>query len=213
MTKIYFIRHGESIGNAQQRFLGHTDLDLTELGYKQAEATAEFLSDVKIDKIYSSSLMRAMNTAKPNGRIRGIEVEGRDSLREIYCGDWENMICSDIEAKYGELYTYDWPQKYGTFAFPGGESTVGAGKRFYGEVLLLAKENLGKTLLIVAHGAVIRSFWALISGISPEEISEKLPFATNASVSLCEFDGEKFYPRDYSLDVHLQSVGITKIKF
>ena len=51
MTKIYFIRHGESIGNAQQRFLGHTDLDLTELGYKQAEATAEFLSDVKIDKI------------------------------------------------------------------------------------------------------------------------------------------------------------------
>ena len=80
-------------------------------------------------------------------------------------------------------------------------------------IKLLAKENLGKTLLIVAHGAVIRSFWALISCISPEEISKKLPFATNASVSLCEFDGEKFYPRDYSLDAHLESVGITKIKF
>ena len=55
-TKIYFIRHGESQANAQNVFIGHTDLDLTEKGHKQAQKTAEFLKDVSVDKIYSSDL-------------------------------------------------------------------------------------------------------------------------------------------------------------
>ena len=50
-TKIIFIRHGESLGNANKTFLGHTDLDLSELGYKQAEATAKHLKNEKIDVI------------------------------------------------------------------------------------------------------------------------------------------------------------------
>ena len=65
-TKIYFIRHGESLGNAARKILGHTDLDLSELGYRQAFATAEHLKDIHIDVIYSSDLMRAMHTAEPN---------------------------------------------------------------------------------------------------------------------------------------------------
>ena len=210
---IYFIRHGQSIGNAQFRFLGHTDLDLTELGLEQAKATAEYLRDVDFDQIYSSSLLRAYNTAKANADLRSMEVVPRDGLREAFCGDWENMICSDIEKQYGELYTYDWPHRYGTFAFPNGESTVGAGERFYNEVVSIARNHLDKKILIVAHGAVIRSFWAIISGISPEEISEKLPFATNASVSIAEFDGKKFTPVEYSIDAHLSSIGITKVGF
>ena len=213
ITKFYFIRHGQSLGNAQYRFLGHTDLDLTELGYKQANATADFLSDVKFDAIYSSSLIRAFNTAVPNAKRRGLEVIPRLGLREIFCGEWENMLCDDIEKKYGELYTFEWPKRYGTFAFPGGESTVEAGKRFYKEIVTIANENSYNTVLIVAHGAVIRSFWSIISGIAPEEISDKLPFATNASVSIAEFDGTAFTPIEYSIDDHLSDVGITSIKF
>ena len=212
-TKIIFIRHGQSLGNAQLRFLGQTDLDLTELGYKQAEATAEFLKDEQIDVIYSSPLIRAYNTAVPHGRLRGIEVTPRVGLREIYCGDWEGMVCSDIEKKYGELYTVDWPHRFGTFVFPGGESSIDCGKRFYDAVFEIANENLGKSILIVAHGAVIRMFWAMISGILPEDVSAKLPFATNASVSYAEFDGERFIPKKYSVDSHLSGVGITSIKF
>ena len=212
-TKIYFIRHGQSLGNATLTFLGHTDLDLTELGYNQARITADFLSDIHFDKIYSSSLLRAYNTAIPNAEKRGISVIALDELREIFCGDWEGMTCADIEAKYGELYTYEWPNRYGTFEFPNGESTVRAGERFFTEVKRLALANPDKTILIVSHGAVIRSFWSIISEIIPEEISERLPFATNASVSIAEFDGEKFTPLEYSLDGHLSKIGITKINF
>ena len=211
--KVYFIRHGQSLGNAEFRFLGHTDLDLTELGYAQAEATSDYLSDVRFDAIYSSDLLRAYNTAVPNAKKRNLSVIPREGLREVFCGDWEGMICADIEAKYGSLYTFEWPMRYGLFAFPGGESTVAAGDRFYKEVLSICKENIGKNLLVVAHGAVIRSFWSIISGISPKDIAEKLPFATNASVSIAEFDGELFSPIEYSIDSHLSGVGITSIKF
>ena len=55
-TKLIFLRHGQSIGNLERRLLGHTDLDLSELGYRQAESAAYALKDEKIDFIYSSSL-------------------------------------------------------------------------------------------------------------------------------------------------------------
>ena len=63
-TELYLIRHGQSLGNFERRFLGHTDLDLTPLGYKQAQCAAAFFKDIKIDAVYSSDLLRAFNTAK-----------------------------------------------------------------------------------------------------------------------------------------------------
>jgi len=213
VCKIYIVRHGESLGNVAFTFLGHTDLDLSEKGYIQAKCTADYLSNVHIDSIYSSDLKRAFNTAVPNAEIRGMNVISRVDLREIFAGEWENLTCSEIEEKYKDLYTVGWQKEYGTFAFPGGESTIDAGKRFHDALLKISKENIGKSILIAAHGAVIRSFWAMISGISPEEISQKLPFASNASVSTLNYDGNKFIPIEYSYDEHLSGVGITKIIF
>ena len=81
-TRLFLVRHGESIGNAQRCFLGHTDLDLTEYGYRQAKCTADFLSDIRIDEVYSSSLIRAYNTALPNAAMRSLTVKRSDMLRE-----------------------------------------------------------------------------------------------------------------------------------
>ena len=63
-TKIILVRHGQSQGNAIRVLLGHTDLDLTELGFRQAACTAEALRHERIDVIYSSDLKRAMSTAR-----------------------------------------------------------------------------------------------------------------------------------------------------
>ena len=82
-----FVRHGQSLGNKERAFLGHTDLDLSVLGYEQAELTAEFLKDRKIDKIYSSDLMRAYHTSLPLANILKLEPEKQEELREIF-GDY-----------------------------------------------------------------------------------------------------------------------------
>ena len=211
-TIIYFIRHGQSLGNANLTFLGHTDLDLSELGYAQARATADFLSKKQIDLIFSSDLCRAYNTAAPHAFLRGLEVFGRAGLREAFVGEWEGLTTAEIEEKYGDLYRVDWRNRFGVFSFPGGESIIGAGERFYKEMLGICVENPGKSILVATHAAVLRSFWAKISGIAPQEIAEKLPFPSNASVSVAEFDGERFVPLEYSLDSHLSEVGITRVK-
>lgn len=211
-VKIIIIRHGQSLGNLNRIFLGHTDLDLSDLGYRQANATAEHLKDEKIDKIYSSDLIRAMNTASPHGKIHNLEVISDKDLREAYVGEWENMNVDDIIEKWGrEVFVDQWKNNFGCFSFPGGESTRAAGDRFFTRLVQLCSENEGKTILISSHAAIIRSFWAIISGIPAEEVSEKIPFPTNASYSICYYQNGQISPYSYSNDDHLSDVGITKV--
>lgn len=211
-TTIYIVRHGQSLGNSTRTFLGHTDLDLSELGYMQANATANELKNVKFDKIYSSDLIRAYNTAIPHSNIHNLEIISDKNLREAYAGEWENLLVDEIIAKWGvEFFKKEWADNFGNFVFPSGESVKGAGERFYNEILNISKENPGKIILICAHAAVIRSFWAIISDISSDDVSRCIPFPTNGSYSICSFENGKIVPLSYSNDDHLYEVGITKV--
>lgn len=213
-TKLIFIRHGQSIGNATHTLLGHTDLDLSELGFAQARATAEHLKNEKIDAVYSSDLKRAMSTAEPHAALRGLTVNPDKQLREVYLGEWENMTVDEVIERYGEsTYKIDWIENFGTFVFPSGESVWEAGERFKKETRKLAEENLGKTLLMVAHAAVIRAFFANIYGYTKEECSAKIPFPVNASYSVAYYENGEFTVEKYSIDEHLSEVGITKINW
>ena len=103
-TEIYIVRHGESLGNKEKIFLGQTDRDLTKLGYKQAELTAEFLRETKIDAVYSSSLIRAVNTAKAIANLKGLDVIKCSNLREINAGDWEGRSYENIAEVYPKMW-------------------------------------------------------------------------------------------------------------
>lgn len=206
------IRHGQSIGNLTKTFLGHCDLDLSDLGYKQAECTANRLKNDKIDIIYSSDLSRAYNTALPNAKIRNIDVIPSKSFREVYVGEWENMKMDDIIAKWGrEEYYINWVEGFSTFKFPSGESVFDAGRRFYNEVRCICDNNPGKTILISSHAAIIRSFWALISHEPFDVACKNITFPSNASFSICEYENGVFNQKEYSIDDHLNDIGITKV--
>ena len=213
ITKIIVIRHGESLGNAKRIILGHTDLDLSEHGYLQAKTTANYLKNEKIDVIYSSDLKRAYNTALPHAEIRSLEVITDKQLREIFVGDWEGLHVDEIIKKWGrEAFEDDWHGHFGTFTFPNGEFIQDGGRRFYNRVCELAEQNKGKTILITAHAAVIRAFWTIITNTPWENAVKDVPFATNASFSVCYYNGETIKPDVYSFDDHLIEVGITKVK-
>ena len=200
--KFYLVRHGQSLGNLNRIYLGHTDVDLSELGYKQAEITAEHLRGVHFDSIYSSDLKRAHNTALPHARIRNIPVIDSMELREIFLGDWENVPIDELKTRPD--FTVGWTKHYGTFKVPGGEGVMEAGERFKNEVERIAKENPDKCILIAAHAAVIRIFFAIISGIKPEDVADAIPFPTNASYSTLTYRDGKFYPEEYSCDSHFK---------
>ena len=206
-TKLLIVRHGESLGNATRTFLGHTDLDLSERGYAQAERTAEFLANEKIDKVYSSSLVRAYNTALPHAKLRGLCVVRSDQLRELYAGDWENMKVQDIIEKYGDLYTVEWRQRFGVCdKIPNAETVPQLAERIYKEILRIARDNEGCTVLIGTHAAAARAFFGKTMCIAQDELADILPFPDNASVSVVYFDGERLIPGEYSHSNHLTDI-------
>lgn len=213
-TVIYLVRHGESIGNKMKIALGHTDLPLTELGVEQAEMTAKSLKDVVFDVIYSSDLKRAMQTAEPHARLRGMKVIGVEGLREMFCGEWENQPMETVIERDPEAFYVHWRKIFGNFQMPGGESVPEAAERFYVTLRSIAEKHPGQTLLIASHAAVIRGTWGhKILGLKGEEIGSKLPFPSNASYSVLEYENGKFTPVSYSNDEHLRAAGIcTEIK-
>ena len=207
MTKIIIIRHGESESNRLHCLAGHLDLDLTEIGYSQAEETAAYLASERIDAVYSSSLQRAMHTAEPHAKRRGLAVVASDALREAQCGEWEGRRVAELAVEYPESYAIGFLKKFGTCEIPGGESIPACGKRVYDEILRIAKAHKDETVLLVSHGGAIRIFWAMISGIAAEDITdENLPYPTNASFSTVLFDGERLIPHEYSNDKHMTTV-------
>jgi broad specificity phosphatase PhoE len=212
-TKIIIIRHGESLGNLHQIMLGHTDIDLAPRGYLQAEAAAEYLKDEKIDTIYSSDLIRARHTAEPHAKLRGLDVITSRNLRECYVGDWENVPLDEIVEKWPDLFFEGWRKSFGTFRIPGGESVQEAAARFEAEVIRIAKDNIGKTVLIAAHAAVIRGFWGKITKTPPENLATTYLYPTNASCSFVWYNGDELVPLEYSVDEHLSEIGTIKFKY
>ena len=202
-TTIYLIRHGESVGNLNRICLGHTDLDLTELGRKQAECTAEALSDVEISAIYSSDLIRAVHTAEPHALKRGLNITKNSDFRELFFGNWENASVLMLKECFHEQFMIGWRQNFGTFTAPNGESVVEMAERMARGLKKAATEHPGKKILVTSHAAAIRALWGKISGYKPSEWAEAYPFPTNASYSVLEYDGEFLVPVSYSNDSHL----------
>ena len=203
MAKIYVIRHGESVGNLHRICLGHTDLDLTDLGLMQAEKTAQALSDVNFSAVYASDLIRAVHTAEPHARKRGLEVNKNEAFRELYFGNWENASVLMLKEKFHEQFMIGWRQNFGTFTAPEGESVVAMADRMAAGLEKIASLHLGETILVTSHAAAIRALWGKISGYEPHEWAEAYPFPTNASYSVLEYDGKSLKPVSYSNDSHL----------
>ena len=203
VTKIYVIRHGESVGNLHRICLGHTDLDLTDLGLKQAECTAEALSEVKFDAIYSSDLIRAVHTAEPHAKIRGLEVKTSNNFRELYFGEWENASVAYLKEEHHEEFMIGWRQNFGTFTAPDGESVVHMAERMAEGLKNIARTHVGESILVASHAAAIRALWGKISGYEPSEWAGAYPFSTNASYSVLECENGVLKPVSYSNDGHL----------
>lgn len=103
-THVVIIRHGQSQGNAEGRFGGHTDTPLSPRGRKQAQATARALASEKFSAIYSSDLPRAIETASPLAKLVGVPLETSDALRERSVGVMEGLTFEEAAEQHPEQY-------------------------------------------------------------------------------------------------------------
>ncbi len=103
-TRILLVRHGQSEGNAEGRFGGHTATPLSARGRKQAQRAARALASEKITAIYSSDLLRAVETAEPLAQATGLEVRRTTAFRERSVGVMEGLTFEEAAAEHPEQY-------------------------------------------------------------------------------------------------------------
>lgn len=154
--EIYLLRHGQTDGNVNKTYSGWTDSKLTELGKQQAVDAHLRFEDVSFDVVYSSSLSRALDTARV---FTDKEIIVEDDLREMHFGLMEGMTYEEILDKYPD-HAKQWQETTANYTFPEGESL----RSFYDRVVetydqIIKKHDVDK-LLIVAHSGVIRSIIA-----------------------------------------------------
>jgi broad specificity phosphatase PhoE len=103
-THVLLIRHGQSEGNAERRFGGHTATPLSPRGRRQAQATARALHDEGLTAIYSSDLARALETAQPLAKLTGLEIHPTRAFRERSVGVMEGLTFEDAAQQHPEQY-------------------------------------------------------------------------------------------------------------
>ncbi len=92
MGHFYYVRHGQTVWNVENKICGATDIPLTPLGYEQARELGEEIlrQGLKIDKILYSPLIRAKETARQISEAAGIPMEEEIRLKEQNFGMYES---------------------------------------------------------------------------------------------------------------------------
>lgn len=155
-TEILLIRHGETEWNASGRFQGSKDISLAEEGVVQAKFLKERLQN-DFDIVYASPLSRAMETAEIICEGTNLNPIPEDGIKEIGFGSWEGLTIDQIRDQYPEEFNI-WRTDEENAALMGGDlSLKQASLRAKEAILKIASANIGKKIIIVAHGGIIKA--------------------------------------------------------
>jgi len=165
MTDFVFIRHGETDWNRQQRFQGHADVPLNEIGIAQAARLGARLGGEPADLLVSSDLQRARQTAQPLAEAWAQVPMLERGLREQSFGVLEGLDAPTIKTHHADLWA-QWLEHRSEFALPGGESLSQFHARVIDAVRALADRHAGRTLVVVTHGGVLDMLWRTAHGLS-----------------------------------------------
>ena len=202
MTRLIITRHGQSIANAQCRFAGHSDFDLSQTGHEQAKLVAKYIiENFKLDAIYTSDLLRAYNTALPTALALSMELIPRTELREIFAGAWEGHTTDELAEIYSEDFAV-WKNDYSHCRCTDGESMAEVYERAYSIVKEIADAHDGKTVMISTHATLVRALSARSMGLDASRVGE-IPFTHNASINIFTYDDGILTPERLDIIEHL----------
>lgn len=175
MGVLILIRHGQSVWNAENRFTGWTDVELSERGVGEAERAGDMLSEIRFGVVHTSGLIRAQKTAEiimSRNNVSGkIPVMKDQRLNERHYGDLQGLNKAETAEKHGAEQVHIWRRSFDVPP-PGGESLKMNAERTipYFEEEIVPDLKDGKNVLVSAHGNSLRSIVMHIESIGPEEI-------------------------------------------
>nr|WP_294466437.1 histidine phosphatase family protein [uncultured Sellimonas sp.] len=164
MGHFYFVRHGQTVWNVENKICGRTDSELTEYGHQQAVETGKkFLDEgIQADEILYSPLVRAAETAKHISEIMGIPAREELRLIEQNFGKWEGTSprnAADFQKEKEQFASH-----HGN-----GESTLQLAQRIYNLLDDIKAESDEKTYILVAHNGIARVVQSYFNEMTNEE--------------------------------------------
>lgn len=178
LRRVVLLRHGQTDYNVAGRMQGHLDSHLTEEGREQARRAAPVIARMSLDRMISSDLSRAVDTAEEVSTASGLAVKLDQRLRETHLGEWQGRSVPEVEVGYPGAIT-EW-RGDPCWTPPGGESRVDVVQRSLPVVEEIDEEYADEageqSLLLVAHGGMIagmvcglldlpESTWPIIGGM------------------------------------------------
>ena len=179
--RLYLVRHGQTDWNVQKRAQGHTDRPLDSIGLEQARLVGKAFLDLPVQRILTSDLLRASQTAEEISRRTKVPLEVNTSLRERGFGEWEGQNFAEIAIRFGFEADFRGVTR-NEVTPPGGESFVEVWSRLESVVADVRKRN--EDTAIVAHGGTCSLLMAMFLN-GDVHLSNAFRFS-NASISELE---------------------------
>jgi alpha-ribazole phosphatase len=155
LARLLLVRHGLTEFNEDRRFMGYSDIELSAAGRQQAERLRDYLTDEKIDAVYSSDLKRAVEMAEIICEGRGLEIIACPELRECNYGTCEGLTFSEINDSYPHVaekcinFTLD-------LEFPEGEHFTDFFERTSCFIDRLKEHGPSDTVLVSSHNGPLK---------------------------------------------------------
>lgn len=159
-TKLILVRHGRTLWNSTGRFQGQSDIELSAEGLEQAQTLANNFPVEHIDVVYSSNLSRAFVTGKTIAAKFNVPIIADTRLREISFGLWEGLTYDQIHAKWSKELDMMFNRPDLDFRPPEGESFTEVQNRAIAALQEIIANNQGKTIVVTAHGGILRTILA-----------------------------------------------------
>ena len=175
MALMVLLRHGQSVWNAENRFTGWVDVDLSPKGIIEAEAAGDALADICFNVVHTSALMRAQRTAaivmERNRASNDPPVHRDKRLNERHYGALQGLNKDETREKHGADQVHIWRRSFDVPP-PEGESLQMCAERTLPDLheAIIPDLESGSTVLVAAHGNSLRSIVMSIEGLTPEEI-------------------------------------------
>lgn len=163
VTELVFVRHAETVWNAEERWQGQTDVPLSASGREEVRLVAARLAGERFDRVLASDLQRAHETAR--GIAPHADVELDRALREMHLGAWCGLLHREVQERFpDELRAL---QRGEDRRIGGdGETVVELAARVTAAVARIERESAGARVLIVTHGGVIRALLLDVLGLT-----------------------------------------------
>lgn len=202
-TRFCIIRHGETDWNVQKRIQGHTDIPLNEVGRAQALAMSFNAAHHRFHAIYSSDLVRAMETAAALAQREDHAVKPLPQLRERHYGIFQGLTVAEAAVHHPQAHAL-YLARDPDYDFETGESLRTFAARVAEGIGWLARHHVGQTLAVVSHSGVLDIVYRRATGrplSTPRDF--KIP---NCALNWFHVDGQGWHLESWGDRHHLHEV-------